>query len=110
MTPIEASKAIIEKEIYLNLQDERSKSKPQIGLGDLVRTAETTKVLSKRDSTNWSYKLYKITESIRDTIPRYRINYLPERCNKNLLRPAKLPLEENKKVMEKLNLIQKNIS
>ena len=35
-----------------------------------------------------------------------QINHLPERLNKNLLLPTKLSLDENNKVMKKLNLIQ----
>ena len=63
-------------------------------------------MFSKGDSTSWSYKLYIITEVIHDTIPSYRINYLPERCNQNLLLPTKLTLEENNKIMKDLNLIK----
>ena len=36
----------------------------------------------------------------------YRINYLPERYNQNLLLSTKLTLEENNQVMKELNLIQ----
>ena len=36
----------------------------------------------------------------------YRINYLPERYNENLLLPTKLSLDEKNKVMKELNLIQ----
>ena len=65
------------------------------------------KVFTKGDSTNWSYNSYTITEVIHDTVPSYRINYLPERYNQNLLIPTKLTLEENNQVMKKLsNLIQ----
>ena len=64
------------------------------------------RIFSKGDSTNWSYNLYTITEVIHETIPSYRIDYLPERYNQNLLLPTKLSLEENKKVMKNLNLIE----
>ena len=40
------------------------------------------KVFSKRDSTNWSYKLYTITEVIHDTIPTYRSSCFNERQRK----------------------------
>ena len=43
---------------------------------------------------------------IHDTIPSYRIDFLPERYNQNLLLPTKLSLDENNEVMKKLNLIQ----
>ena len=68
-------------------------------------------MFSKRDNTNYSYKLYKTTEVIHDAIPSYRINYLPERYNENLLVATKLSLEENNEAMKELNLIQyyKNI-
>ena len=62
--------------------------------------------LSKSDSTNYNYKSYTITLVIHDTIPSYRINYLPERYNEDLLRPTKLTIEENIKVMKELNKIE----
>ena len=106
MKPIDASKKSNEKEVYSNLRDDRVKLKPKFKIGDLVRTADVKRVFSKGDSTNWSYKLYTITEIIHDTIPSYRLNHLRERYNENLLLPTKLSLEENNQVMKKLNLIQ----
>ena len=106
MAPIQASKKSNEKLVYSNLQDRRVKQQPKYKLGDLVRTADIIKVFSKGDSTNWSYKLYTILEVIHDTIASYRIDYLPERYNENLLLPTKLTHEENSLVMKKLNLIQ----
>ena len=66
-------------------------------------------VFSKGDSTNWSYKLYTITEILHDTIPSYSIDYLPERYDENLLLTTKLTLEENNQVMKELKLIQQYI-
>ena len=107
MTPNQASKKLNERKVYSNLQDRRVRQKPKFKLGQLVRTADIKKVFSKSGSTNWSYKLYTITEIIHNTIPRYRIDYLPERYNENLLLLTKLSLEQNNKVMKELNLIQK---
>ena len=104
--PVQASKKSNKKLVYTYLQDQRVKQQPKFKLGDLVRTADIKRVFSKGDSTNWSSKLYSITEIIHDTIPSYRINYLPERYNENLLLPTKLSLEQNNQVMKKLNLIQ----
>ena len=106
MTPVQASKKSNQKLVYSNLQDKRKILNPKYKLDQLVRTADIKRVFSKGDSTNWSYKLYTITEVIHDTIPSYRINYLPERYNENLLLPTKLTLDENNKVMKELNLIQ----
>ena len=106
MTPVQASKRSNEKLVFSNLQDRRVRQKPNFKLGDLIRTADIKRVFSKGHSTNWSYKLYTITEVIHDTIPSYRIDYLPERYNENLLLPTKLSLEENNQVMKELNLIQ----
>ena len=105
-TPIQASKESNEKIVFDNLRDDRQKQRPKYKLGQLVRTSDIEKVFSKGDSTNWSYKLYTLTEVIHDAIPSYRINYLPERYNENLLLSTKLYLEENNEVMKKLNLIQ----
>ena len=106
MTPIQASKKSNEKEVYSNLQNKRKKLNPKFNLGQLVRTADIKRVFSKGDSTNYSYKLYTITEVIHDIIPSYRIDYLPERYNENLLLPTILSLDENNQVAKKLNLIQ----
>ena len=94
------------KKFYSNLKDKREIQKPKFKLGQVVRTSDIRRVFSKGDSTNYSYEVYTITEVIHDTIPSYRINYLPERYNEKLLLPTKLTLEENKKVMKELNLIQ----
>ena len=106
MTPNQASKKSSEKAVFDKLRDGREKQKPKFQLGQLVRTADIKKVFSKGDSTNWSYNIYTITEVIYDTIPSYRIDYLPERYNENLLLTTKLSLDENNEVMKKLNLIQ----
>ena len=79
---------------------------PKFKLRQKVRTSDIRKVFSKGDSINYSYKLYTITEVIHDTIPSYRIDYLRERYNENLLLPTKLTLEKNNQVIEELNLIQ----
>ena len=84
MTPIQASKKSNEKEVCSNLQDKRQKQTPEIKLGDLVRTFDIRKVFSKGDSTTFSLEFYTITEVIHNTIPSYRINYLPERSNEIL--------------------------
>ena len=106
LTPNQASEKSNAKEVSSNLQDRRVKQQPKSKLGQLVRTADIKKVFSKGDSTNYSYKLYTITEVIHDTIPRYRINYSPERYIENLLSQTKLSLEKNTKVMKELKLIQ----
>ena len=106
ITPLQASKKVKEKLVYSNLQDRRVREKPKYKPGQLVRTADIKRVFSKSDSTNYSYKLYTITEVIHDIIPSYRINNLPERYNEKLLLPTKLSLVQNNQVMKELNLIQ----
>ena len=98
MTPIQASKKSNEELVYSNLKDNREIQKPKFKLGQLVRTADIKRVFSKGDSTNYSYKLYKITEVIHDTIPSYRIDYLPERYKERLLLPTKLSLNKTIKL------------
>ena len=79
LTPIQASLKKNEGCVYKNLLDKRKKLKAKYEIGDLIRTADIKKMFSKPDTTNWSYKLYKITEMINDTIPAYKINNLSER-------------------------------
>ena len=90
--------------VYKNLLDKRKKVKPKYEIGDLVRTADLKKTFSKGDTTNWSYKMYKITEIINDTIPSYKIDNLKERYNESLLKKTVLTMKENNAVMKKLNL------
>ena len=96
----------MKKKVYFNLQDRTVRQKPKFKLGQPVRTADIKRVFTKGDSTSYSYKLYTITEVIHDTIPSYRIDFLLERYNENLLLPTKLSLEQNNKIMKELNLIQ----
>ena len=59
MTPIQASKKAIEKEVYSNLQDRKVGQKPECEFNRLVRTADdTNKVFPKGGSTNWLFILY----------------------------------------------------
>ena len=104
LTPIQASLKKNEGYVYKNLLDKRKKVKPKFQINDLVRTADLKKTFAKGDTTNWSYKLYKITEIINDTIPSYKINNLSERYNESLLKKTELSLKENDNVMKKLNL------
>ena len=62
------------------------------------------RTFSKGETTNWSYKLYKITEIINDTIPSYKIDNLSERYNESLLKKTELTMEENEDIMKKLKI------
>ena len=104
LTPIQASLKKNEGYVYKNLLDKRNKIKPKYEIGDLVRTADLKKTFSKGDTTNWSYKLYKITEIIKDTIPSYHIDNLSERYNESLLKKTELSLKQKKDVIKALNL------
>ena len=104
LSPKNASLKKNEGYVYKNLLDKRKKVKPKFQINDLVRTADLKRTFSKGDTTNWSYKLYKITEIINDTIPSYKINNLSERYNESLLKKTELSLKENDNVMKKLNL------
>ena len=104
LTPIQASLKKNEGFVYKNLLDKRKKVKPKFQINDLVRTADLKKTFSKGDMSNWSYKLYKITEIINDTIPSYKIDNLKERYNEALLKKTELTMTENNSVMKKLNI------
>ena len=104
LTPNQASLKKNEGYVYKNSLDKRKKVKPKFQINDLVRTADLKKTFSKGDTINWSYKLYKITEIINDTIPSYRIDNLKERYNESLLKKTELTLKENKDVIKKLNI------
>ena len=86
LTPTQASLKKNEGYVYINLLDKRNKIKPKFQINDFVRVADLKRTFSKGDTTNWSYKLYKITEIINDTITAYKIDNLPERYNKSLIK------------------------
>ena len=86
LTLIQSSLKKNEGYVYQNLLDKRTKIKPKIQVNDLVRTADSKETFSKGDTTNWSYKIYKITEIVKNTIPSYRIDVLPERYSEALLK------------------------
>ena len=78
---------------HSNLQNTREKIYQIINcnkLGRIVRSADNRKVFSKGDTTNRSYKLYTITETIHDTTPSYLHNFLPDGYNANLIRSTKM--------------------
>ena len=104
LTPIQASLKKNEGYVYKKLLDKRKKIKPKFQINNLVRTADLKKTFSKGDTTNWSYKLYKITEIDKDTIPSYHLDNLPEHYNKALLKKTDLTMKENNSLMKKLNL------
>ena len=84
LTPIQPSLKENEGYVYKNLLDKRKKIKLKFQKNYLVRTADLNKTFSKGDTTNWSYKLYKIAEIINDTIPCDKIDNLKERYNESL--------------------------
>ena len=84
--------------------DKRKKATPKFQISNLVRTADLRRIFSKGDTTNWSYKLYKITEIINDTIASFKIDNLSERYNESLLIKTELTMKENNDVMKKLKI------
>ena len=104
LSPKDASLKKNQGFVYKNLIEKRKKVKPKFQINDLVRTADLKKTFSKGDTSNWSDKLYKITEIINDTIPSFRLDNLPERYNESLLKKTVLTMKENDNVMKKLNL------
>ena len=48
--------------------------------------------------------MYKIIEVIKDTIPSYETEILPESYNESLLKKTDLTRKENKDVMKKLKI------
>ena len=59
---------------------------PKFQLNDPYRIADLKKTFAKYYTTNWSYRLYEISEIVNDTIPNYRLDNLPERHNGALLK------------------------
>ena len=96
MTPIQASLKKNEGFVYKNSIDKRKKITPKFQINDVVRTADLKKTFSKGDTMNWSYKLYKITEIVNDTIPSYKKDNLKERYNEALLKKTELTLKKTK--------------
>ena len=62
------------------------RKKPKFNFPAHVRAADSRRTFSKGDTTNWSFKFYKITEIIIDKKPSYRFDNLTERHNEALLK------------------------
>ena len=94
LSPKDASLKKNEGYVYINLLDKRKQIKPKFQINDLVRVADLKKTFSESDTTNWSYKLYKITEIINETILSYKIDSLKERYNEALLKKTDLTMKK----------------
>ena len=70
LRPIQASSKKNEKNVYKSLLDKQKKMKTKFQVNDLLRAADLKRTFSTADTTNWSYKLYEITEIISGTIQR----------------------------------------
>ena len=53
--------------------DKRKFNPPEYKIGDLVNITDKRNVLSKGDTTNWSYELSKIYEMVNYEPPQYLI-------------------------------------
>ena len=104
LTPIQASLKTNEGYVYHNLLDKRKEVKTKFQKNDFVRMPDLKRTFSKGDTTNWSYKLYKITEIFNNTIPSYRIDNLPERYNEALLKQTNLTVKKNNAVIKSLKI------
>ena len=62
MAPIQASLQKTEDYVYNILIDKRKKLNTKFQVHDLVRVADLRQTFSKGDTTDWSYKLYKMTQ------------------------------------------------
>ena len=104
MSTIQASLKKNEGFVFKKFLDKRKKITPKFQKNNLVSTTDLKETFSEGDTTKWFYKLYKITDTINDTIPSYKIDNLPERYNESLLKKTELTLKQNKDVMKALNL------
>ena len=83
--------------------------------GKLYRTADKKSIFSKSDFTNWSYKLYTVTQIFTETIPSYWNNFvgkanssqsehLPENHKELFFRWIDSTMKENEENMTNLDL------
>ena len=88
--PKQASLKKNEGYVYNNLLDKRKKVKPKFQVNHFVRVADLRKTFPKGDTTNWSSKLYNITEIHKDALTSYHLDKLQERYNESLVKTTKL--------------------
>ena len=94
LMPIQTSPKKNEGYVYKNLSNNIKKVKAKDKIHNLVRVADLKKTFSKGDRTKWSYKLYKITDFINDTMPSSCIDILKERYNQALLKKTDLTMKK----------------
>ena len=92
------------KDSFTIIYQTKERKKAKFQLNDLLRVADLKKTFSKGDTNNWSYKLYKISEIINDTIPSYLIDNSPERYNEALLTKTSLTMKKKQRCYEKSKL------
>ena len=68
--------------VYQTKEGEKNQKK----IHDLIRTAYLKRTFSKGDSTNWMYKLSKITKFVNDTTPSDRLDKIPESIKEALVK------------------------
>ena len=85
------------------LNIEKKKMKPK-KVGDLVSTADEREKILTRDTTNWNYEFYTITEFIKDAKLSYHINSYREGYSQALLQQTEMSIEEKEKVLKRLHL------
>ena len=73
-------------------------------MNNLVRVADLLRAFSKGETSNWSYKLFKVTEILDDTIASCRNDNLTGRYKETFLKKTELTMNQNEDVIEALNL------
>ena len=86
LTPLQPSLKKNEGFVYKTILDRRKIIQPKHQVNILVRVADLKRTFSKGDTTNWSFKMYEVTEIYNDTLPCHRIEKLKERDNEVLLK------------------------
>ena len=96
LTPIQAlfKKNDGYRYFYQSLLNRRRKIQPTHKIRDLVEVANSKRTSAKNDTTNWSYKLYEITETVNHTLPSYKIDDSQERYKQAYLKKTKLTRKE----------------
>ena len=102
LTPIQAAYKNNDGYVHHNLLDKRKKVKPKFIFHDLVETAHLKRAFSKGGSANWLYEKYEFIGINNDTIPRNRIDKLPDRFYEVLLKESELSIKKNNDIMKNL--------
>ena len=93
------------RDVFSKIYQTKEGKKPKFKAGGLVRRSNGN-FSYKGYTTNWTYKMYNITEFTNYKIPRYHLKFFSEKFSETWLEKSQLKMEKKNQVMKNLSSIR----